>query len=772
MKTMKKGFLAISVAAVTLLVVVAAMYIGKLVAAEAITGYASPTSLTLTVYNAVLYTNKSDSTGVHVFGNSTTGETIDVITDAGTLFGQAASVPAGEYHRMKLTVRDAISVDSPDPCGGAALTGFSNGISALAPNPAGTVDLYFATDLDGGGEHTTFSRPDGSAARPFGLGAFPIEARDGATTNIDFIWDVVNLMQCSDNNTAANTADDYPRYGVITAEIKEYVEEPAACALKDKSYYLIRSTLRSYYDGPDPTVERYTNDASIVTAWGMFYFGETSTPSGPIPTATVMPGPGLPASAWGTPGMSEHRHMLLKLQYPNTGDDGIVDNGTLEVIPYEMYGNEIFLNFGEHTIEGAISSDCSTILLTDFGHDAEFIIAVEKPDATDLSTLLTPGAGPLYSFNSDKVMVNINPTYELGYSNSTTGTSIYNSTYIHMQPNLNILNYSNDSFFEWRGMAQFMPVYNSGAGGGNTPFFDHWLSAGPKEYAHMDTGLSSFLQFRADGIANAGTGAGSMDEFLAITKNGSLVHAGTVNDHDPCEAGSGHPCELDPLGFDELNHRLGAGLAVPVAANPSVNDMVGTWLIAGLSMEFGDGGNGWADDYSLPAIFPAGDEQAYFKLSRGVFNVDSTGVINGSMTNKNLMTDELRTDHTNAKIQTPHQECYYIDPNGQNGSNIIADAASCPAGGTVLDVFGLKDYNPASGQYDVPMGGGRLLLDENKKVMLIWEQIDEGGHIYNTPGEIPAPCDRVNTEQPWDFNDYGCGDSSTYGMFYIGVKIK
>ncbi len=733
---------------------------------------ATPTAMTIKVFKASLHTDVDDTTGVTIFTNAT-GVDFDVVANkGGFLFGEGEGLAPGEYARIKLTVENSLDMTVNNPCTGDVDAGFINGITSSDPT-ADQVDLVFATMGDGGGQISPLSMPDGSWSNPLSLGEDNIILKADATTSIDFRWDVAGFVQCYDTNSSGGSDPaDTVAFGMLTADVTEFIAtEAAACDLRGEEYWIIRNTVRSHFQntgGISNTMD-YTNAANVLSAWGTFVFNATGS------TVSVEMGKGIPDTPGGTSGMTEHRHMLLTLDKTQVGDEGIVDMDETFHIPYEMYGNEIIVDFGGAISQGGISTDCSTIILTTFDDkDADYIIAMKKPTTAELNSMLSTADGnELSSYDSGAKLMLTWPSFEMGFSNTQTyttmGGSIYNADSIYLQPSVILLDHSptnegSDTMFEWRSITHFVPVFNETTGAPQWPNFERWISTGPMERVSTAPGgeIHSFLRFRSDGIANIADN--DMNSFVAIGATGNVLVSGSAFDNSPAEEA------WDCASCKRENHMVQAGLGIKAHETPTLAMLEGKWILAGLSMELEDGGSGWADDTSGAT---GGNERVGFELNRGIIRVDAIGGLNGTFTHKRLMTGELMSDSLPVgfiHLSPPANECF--------GLGLALDDIDC-TGGTKVMTFRVWEDIDESGTYDVgEEGQGRFIVDQSGSVMTMFDTIDDTGTPFATPEDNWLICDR--TYDPYgeavtpgnEATHMACGDAANYINFFTLVKVE
>ena len=403
----------------------------------------------------------------------------------------------------------------------------------------------------------------------------------------------------------------------------------------------------------------------------------------------------------GHPGMAEHRHNLVSYNPPPAGDDGYNDPSDPAGTPGTVMG-------GRYVAAG------SKIIM--YFPDGGFIEGGLSSDCntfvgtnfsmseTDLVYAVRKKMGHAATFPDNRKYVMCQPRFDIHYEDPGT----LETDRLSFDAEFSVLDSSvgANKTFNWRTPVQFTPNYVA-------TLLDSWNSTGPEEQAEESPSLPA-ITIGTDGLI---TGA-DIKGLAALGAGGSGVYGGKNEDFDPASG----------------DHCVTVGFVLDAHTAPSLSDLAGTWVMGMIEGEADEGDGGW----------DSGDEQAWFGMSLGELTVDVNGNVTGNFVHKGAFTGEIENNPVMATISGPVDECYKV------GGNLT----DSPCTGITLPVFIVTE------------GGAivaKIALDRTKNVISIWNPVDDGGYIYDSP-EI---CVQDGTE-----TGTGCGDASPRFTFGLGVKVE
>lgn len=620
----------------------------------------SPTGVHVTLYKTELFADQT-ATGVQVFSDAD-GIPVDIVNNP-DVFGEGA-VAAGIYKRMKLTLKNEISFQGPDPC---TPSNTINSTTLIDSTLAATdqVELYFATSCDGGGTGWTNS---GTAASPF-LMQNAIEVAGDATTVVKLIFNTANTLLCESGN-----ANLWPP----TINVVNYIEEPpvSACStLGDYwivNYGIFTSPIYDPVTGTivhDPTLDQLLNTTDVGATWGTVTF---SSPDPATHTGILQARLDLD---YAHGGVSSHNEDLALSPYEPSGMGGngyvsVQEPGSSGLTTFGTYilnGTRIVITMtGEdagETIEGYFSSDCATLMAVNIAGIGSngLLYGLKKPSSQP-------------AFPGTNKYVNAAPAMIIQYNDANHRMDFMGSI-----SNFGVMDGALDADIGWRAMFAFNPVYSSGT----TSTITGMTSWGAQEEAGQSS-IGSAFSISADGLI---TMPDSWD-FAAIGENGNAVYSGETRTVDPAYG----------------EHHVSAGFAVKLAPAVSLSDVVGTWKIGAFHSKLDQGSGDWGD----------GNESAEFGITYGDIIIDSAGLVSVNFTSRDAFSGRVSYESAVASGYIElHTECY-------KPGTLLTDTAC--TGGILIPVFHVKDNDAANPDYGKTMAN--FVLDGTKQVIQIWEPID------------------------------------------------
>ncbi len=610
-----------------------------------------PTGVHITVYQTDLMTGAGGSTAT-VFTDAA-GKTIDIVGNP-DVFGQG-TVPVGTYKRIKFTVKNLINFSGVlATCPTLTTVNTTFRIVNSQPDNA-QVPLYFATADDGGSSDW---RANGTELYPF-LIQNPITVEANGTFIVRLIFNTAGTLICG--------AGSIPQVVGPTMNAMTYADVPPATGGSCGSlgdYWFFHYRISSYPTDstgsliPNPTLTEIMQSGQVVSGWGTVTFiPPSSTGTG---TWTIDP-----TKTYENGGMAEHRHNLY--MYSTGSGDGYLNpaGGTVMSAPYLLKGNKMLMTFpGQFTIDGAMSTDCSTFVGVnlDQKEGSDLIVALKKTAATP-------------TFISGSKMVMVGPQINMSYGAAAPIVNYfgYDPGWSAIQINSSPTT-SDGKQMEWKNRLEMTPIWSSST----------WTIQPPTEDASFSTGLNlnSSMTIAAGGLITQMNGT-APEDFIALGANRNMIMAGEQTDVSVRFPGT---------------HRIAAGMGVRVADSPTLNDIVGKWSIGMLESRV-TGTDSWSTGVSY------GDM---------TISIGNTGLAQacGGFTYR---------DNFSSTIAPPAPGCVQIQLGTEcyAGQGVAVTTTPCTSGISV-PVF----YIMGKGPTGAPQVDTKFVLDYYKNVIVIWNAFD------------------------------------------------
>lgn len=557
----------------------------------------SPSSIKITLFKTELLADKN-AEALLVF-ESTEGSEADLVNSPNSLFGEG-EVAAGEYKRLKLTLKNSILYSGPNPCVGNPIQDEMIKIdSSKGENES--VELYFATAEDGG---STGWAANGSSQTPFLL-QNPIVVKDGKSTVLKLIFNTVNTLQCIGGS---------PTLIPPTITVVNYVEEPSlsTCSFPAEYWFTHFNTHVSLYkDGNllEPTLASIFDRTEIVSGWGMVRFGQPDSSGMGTFSISV-------SKKAEEGGMAEHRHELSELQcLPSSPEDVTCETGYHNPLSpdvqqpfsgrYTIAGGKMIMEVGEDSVIGALSKDCSFFIGVNISKQGEndIVVAVKK-------------TGGFTGFPKKKFII-VEPSFEIKYGNNNRTENIWSSS------GFIILDFQGDRFFRWATMHHIYPVYDDKGS------LIRWQINSPGEQVEGQSGILSQLTITQDGI-------------VVVPDSGIFVVMGANNNGIM----AGDSREIDPQWN---NHRLQNGIILNLHDSPSISNLDGRWMIVARESEIGKGEDG---------SWNTGNEWISYGITYGEVVISGGKITYRSFIHKDILTGDMESDVGSGETFELRTDCY------------------------------------------------------------------------------------------------------------------
>lgn len=631
-------------------ILLASLVAGSLLIYATLVKAEDPSGVHLTIYQTDLMTGQG-ATPRTIFTN-TAGKTVDVVGNP-DVFGQGA-VPAGTYKRIRFTVKNLVDYAGPDPCTHSGTISRTLKIDAGQPDTA-QVTLFFATSDDGGSSDW---RANGTETNPF-LIQNPIVVEANATIIVRLIFNTAGTLVCTNNQpevmgptmNALYYIDQAPATGTYCSSLGDYwfFHYRISSFPTDSTGSLIQN----------PTLAQIMASGNVESGWGTLTF------SAPNPSTGAGSWTLDPTKTYAAGGMAAHRHSL----YDNSGAGwGYFDpeGGTVISASYLLKGNTMLMTFpGQFTIDGALSTDCSTFVGVNLAarEGSDLIVALKKA-----------ASQPSFAINAK--YVSVGPQVNISYDAVTDITAFmgYDSGWSAISFGATL----NDGMFvEWKNRFDMSPNF-SGSGS--------WTIQPAIEEADMMMAVPAF-QIRSDGLVTQMSGT-NPEDFIAIGANGNGLAAGELTDLSVRFPGT---------------HRMAAGFFARAFPSPTLSDIAGTWSIGILETRL-TGSNSWGTGISYGNI---------------TVTVDGSGNARGcgGFTYRDNFSSTIEPPDTGCSAIELHTECYYYDPVTDTGQPVTTAPASCQ--GFTMPVF----YVIGSGG----SVEAKFVLDNNRSTIVIWSPFDANG---------------------------------------------
>ena len=457
------------------------------------------------------------------------------VNNPNSVFGEG-EVPAGEYKRIKLTLKNKIIYSGPNPCGGEPVQDNEILIDSNKGEDE-AIELYFATADDGGG---TGWYANGTQENPFFI-QNPIKVESDQSTVVKLIFNTANTLQCIGGS---------PVLIPPTISILNYVEKPSlsTCSFPAE-YWFTHFNIATgiYQDGRriEPTLANLFSRTTLVSGWGKVTFGK------PDQKWYIYPGKKAEEG-----GMAEHRH---NLSYYCEGEPDCEDGYHNPINPgagnqawggiYTLAGNKVIMSMGEETIEGYLSDDCSVFVGVNISKDEENDIVFAVKEAR------------FDAFPKEKFVM-LTQRVEIDYDPQTGKTWMFWTS-----NEFGIIDMKNYSYFGWTGRNHITAEYDENGS------LKNWRINEPGEDTESSSFDESFLQISNDGIVQVPDST----SFVAIGANNNGIVAG-------------ESVEINPKWN---HHGINSSFLISVNESPSISDLNGKWMLVMRNSEAKPGGNGW-----------------------------------------------------------------------------------------------------------------------------------------------------------------------------------
>jgi hypothetical protein len=587
--------------------------------------------------------------------------TIDIVGNP-DIFGQG-TVPVGTYKRIKFIARNHIDFAGPNPCtGGTTTVSSSFRIDDLQPDTA-QVPIYFATPEDNGS--SDWDTANGTAEHPF-LIQNPITVDANATVIVKLIFNTTGTLICATGNT--------PEVKAPTMNAIYYIDKAPATAGYCSSlgdYWFFHYRLSSYPTDStgsliqNATLAQIMASGSIDSGWGTMSFSapDPSTGEG---TWTVDP-----TKTYETGGLADHRHSLYEDNGTGWGYHD-PDGGPAVSASYSLKGNTMLMTFpGQFTIDGAMSTDCSTFVGVnlDSRDGSDLIVAIKKPTSAPSSLAINakyistgPEVNMMFDANNIASMFGYDAHWAAFYTGSTATAA-------------------DGKFLEWKNRFEMYPDFASAG---------TW-SIRNSEEASMTSNQSfvNALVIRPDGLVTQELGT-VPEDFGAMGVSGNVILAGEPRDTS--------------VSFPGV-HRMNAGYIAQAHPSPTLNDIVGKWSIGVLETRL-TSANSWGTGVSFGDITITYD------------GTSTSAQACGGLTYRDNFTSKIDPPTPGCGTVELHTECYSYNDAGNTGQPASTSPGSCT--GFTMPVF----YFMKDGVADA-----KFVLDNNKNTIVVWSPFDSD----NTP---------------------------------------
>ncbi len=554
----------------------------------------SPISIKITLLKTELLADKTAEPLVVI--EDANGIEADLVNNPNSVFGEG-EVPAGEYKRIKLTLKNRIIYSGPNPCGGNAIQDEKVLIDSQKSEDE-AVELYFATADDGG---DTGWVANGTADHPLFI-QNPINVEADLSTVVKLIFNTANTLQCIGNS---------PVLIPPTISIVNYVEKPAlsTCQFPAEYWFTHFNISTGIYDENgqriDPTLQNLFGNTTVVSGWGMVTFGAPDQNG--VGSWYIYPGKKAEDG-----GMAEHRHNLARYctesqcedgyHNPTQPDAGNQPFGGINTIT----GNKVVMSMGENSIEGYLSDDCSVFIGLNISSDSDndTVFAVKKSQFSSLP--------------KEKIAV-LTQRVEIKYNDLTNKTDMFWTSL-----ELTILDLTKTPLktLSWMSMNHLDTEYDENG------LLKNWKINEPGEKVDSFSAESFPFSISDNGIL---TGQG-MDSFIALGANNNGIVAGANVEVNPTYE----------------NHVINSAFIMSFDESPSISDLNGKWMIVIRNSLVEPANDGWY----------TGDENAKYGIEYGMVEIENGRVKSKSFTYRDIFTGDMTSDVGSEETLELVSECY------------------------------------------------------------------------------------------------------------------